>query len=124
MMDDDGKFFSYTNRQYLKETKRLKYQSLLKHYKDKIGITEIEQELNKYNSKSCNIDKFQEYITAKLKANEKLVPLYQGEKFRRYKWYAYINKKRTDDRMVNKIAKKFSKDHIIIIGDWRLEIGV
>jgi transposase len=25
MMDDSGKFFSYTNRQYLKETKRLKY---------------------------------------------------------------------------------------------------
>ena len=120
MMDDDGKFFSYTNRQYLKETKRLKYQSLLKHYKDKIGITEIEQELNHYNSKSCNIDKFQEYITAKLKANEKLVPLYQAGKFRRYKWYAYINKKRTEDRMVNKIAKKFSKDHIIIIGDWSI----
>jgi hypothetical protein len=30
MMDDSGKFFSYTNRQYLKETKRLKYHALLK----------------------------------------------------------------------------------------------
>jgi len=46
MMDDDGKFYSYTNRMYLKETKRLKYQALLKHYKDRIGITEIEEELN------------------------------------------------------------------------------
>jgi hypothetical protein len=77
MMDDNGKFFSYTNKQYLKSTKRLKYQSLLKNYKDKIGITEIEQELNKYNSKSCSIEKFQEYITAKLEANKKLVPLYK-----------------------------------------------
>jgi len=46
MMDDNGNYFSYTNRQYLKETKRLKYQALLKHYKDRIGITETEEKLN------------------------------------------------------------------------------
>jgi hypothetical protein len=120
MMDDDGKFFSYTNRQYLKETKRLKYQSLLKHYKDTIGITAIEKSLNQYNSKSCQIGKFQEYIKAKLEANIKLVPLYQQLKFRQYKWYGYINKKRTEDNMVNKIVKQYSKDHIVIIGDWSI----
>ena len=81
MMDDDGNYFSYTNRMYLKETNRLKYQSLLKNYKDKIGITKIEEGLNKYNSKTCNIEKFQEYITKKIKENETLVPLYQEQKF-------------------------------------------
>jgi hypothetical protein len=120
MMDDAGNFFSYTNRQYLKETKRLKYQSLLKNYKDRIGITEIEEELNKYNSKSCHIEKFQAYVKAKIHANEKLAPFYQELKFRQYKWYAYINKKRTEDNMVNKIARKYSKDHIVIIGDWSI----
>ena len=120
MMDDDGNYFSYTNSMYLKETKRLKYQSLLKNYKDRIGITKIEEGLNKYNSKTCNVEKFQEYITEKIKANKTLVPLYQELKFRQYKWYAYINKKRTEDNMVNKIAKKYSKDHIIIIGDWSI----
>ena len=120
MMDDNGKFFSYTNKQYLKSTKRLKYQALLKNYKDKIGITEIEQELNKYNSKSCSIEKFQEYITAKLEANKKLVPLYKNLKFRKYKWYSFINKKRTEDNIVNTIAKQYSKEHKIIIGDWSI----
>ena len=120
MMDDDGNFFSYTNRQYLKETKRLKYQSLLKNYKDRNGITEIEETLKKYNSKSCHIEKFQAYVAAKLQANVILVPLYQQLKFRQYKWYGYINKKRTEDNMVNKIKKKYSKDHIIIIGDWSI----
>lgn len=62
-MDDDVHFYSYTNKMCLKETKRLKYQSLLKNYKDKIGITKIEEGLNKYNYKTCNIEKFQEYIT-------------------------------------------------------------
>ena len=51
MMDDDGNFFSYTNSQYLNETKRLKYQTLLKNYRDKIGITSIEDELKQYNLK-------------------------------------------------------------------------
>ena len=120
MMDDNGIYFSYTNKQYIKETKRLKYQALLKNYKDKIGITEIEDDLNKYNSKTCNIEKFKDYIYAKLKANEKIIPLYQDFKFRQYKWYSYINKKRTEDNMVNKIIKKFSKNHIIIIGDWSI----
>jgi N-acetylmuramoyl-L-alanine amidase len=120
MMDDDDNYFSYTNRQYIKETKRLKYQALLKNHKDRIGITEIEEGLNKYNSKTCNIEKFQEYINAKIKANKILVPLYQELKFRQYKWYGYINKKRTEDNMVNKIAEKYSKDHIIIIGDWSI----
>ena len=120
MMDDNGTFFSYTNRQYLKETKRLKYQSLLKNYKNSIGITKIEEGLTGFNSKSCSIDKFQEYITAKIQANENLTSLYQQPKFRKYKWYSYINKKRTEDNMVNKIAKKYSKEHIIIIGDWSI----
>ena len=120
MMDDGGNYFSYTNRMYLKETKRLKYHSLLKNYKDKIGITKIEEGLNKYNSNTCNIEKFQTYITKKIKVNEIVVPLYQQLKFRQYKWYSYINKKRTEDNMINKIVKKYSKDHIIIIGDWSI----
>ena len=120
MMDDNGIYFSYTNKQYIKETKRLKYQALLKNYKDKIGITEIEDDLNKYNSKTCNIEKFKDYIYAKLKANEKIIPLYQDFKFRKYKWYSYINKKRSEDRLLNKIENKYSKDHIIIIGDWSI----
>ena len=120
MMDDNGIYFSYTNKQYIKETKRLKYQALLKNYKNKIGITEIEDDLNKYNSKTCNMEKFKDYINAKLKANEKIIPLYKDFKFRQYKWYSYINKKRTEDNMVNKIIKKFSKNHIIIIGDWSI----
>lgn len=120
MMDDNGKFFSYTNRQRIKETKRYKYQNVLKKYKDSIGITAIEESLNKFNSKTCNIEKFKEYINAKLKANKQLIPLYKDLKFRKYKWYAHINKKRTEDRMLNKIEKQYSKEHIIIIGDWSI----
>ena len=120
MMDDKGKFCSYTNGMRIKETKRLKYQRLLKNYRDKIHITETEEILNKYNSKSCNVDKFKEYIAKKLEVNDIVVPLYQDIQFRKYKWYAFINKKRSEDNMLNMIEKKYSKDHTIIIGDWSI----
>ena len=57
MMDDDGNYFSYTNKQRIKETKRIKYSSLLKNYKDKQHITAIENTLSLFNSKTCDIEK-------------------------------------------------------------------
>lgn len=120
MMDDNGKFCSYTNGMRIKETKRLKYQRLLTNYKHKRNITEPEQTLTNYNSKSCNIDKFKEYIVKKLEVNNIVVPLYQDIQFRKYKWYAFINKKRSEDNMLNMIEEKYSKNHTIIIGDWSI----
>lgn len=120
MMDDEGKFYSYTNKQRVNETKRLKYQNILKKYRDEIDITSKDNELSAYNSKSCNINKYREFITKKINTNEVLYKLYQNNKFRQYKWYAFINKKRTEDNMLNKIEKTYTKDSIIIIGDWSI----
>jgi hypothetical protein len=121
MMDDNGKFFSYTNKQRVSETKRLVYQNKLKKYKDHLGITEKENELSSYNSKSCNLDDYKAFIDKKISINKDLYILYQHKNFRQYKWYAFINKKRTEDNMLNKIEKAYSKDIIIIIGDWCIE---
>ena len=120
MMNDDGKFYSYTNKQRVNETKRLKYQNILKKYRDELEITSKEKELSSYNSKSCNITNFNDFISKKINTNEVLYKLYQNNKFRQYKWYAFINKKRTEDNMLNKIEKTYTKDSIIIIGDWSI----
>ena len=120
MMDDDSKFYSYTNKQRVNETKRLKYQNILKKYREELDITSKENELSAYNSKSCNINKYREFITKKINTNKVLYKLYQNNKFRQYKWYAFINKKRTEDNMLNKIEKTYTKDSIIIIGDWSI----
>ena len=120
IMNDDGKFYSYTNKQRVNETKRLKYQHILKKYKDELNITSKENELSSYNSKSCNMTKYNDFITKKINTNDVLYKLYQNNKFRQYKWYAFINKKRTEDNMLNKIEKTYTKDSIIIIGDWSI----
>ena len=64
------------------------------------------------------LQKFKKYIEEKNKVNDNLFKLYENEKFRQYKWYAYINKKRTEDNMNNLIKKKFGKNLNIIYGNW------
>ena len=121
IIDDDRNRMTYSNKQRVKETKRLKYQRLIKNLKDKLGICKIENKLSEYNSKTCNLTKFKKYIKEKNKVNDKLFKLYENEKFRQYKWYAYINRKRTEDNMLNLIENKFGKDLIIVIGNWSVK---
>jgi len=118
IIDDNGNRFTYSNKQIVKTTKRLKYQRLIKNLKDNLGITEIENILSNYNSKTCNLNKFNEYIEEKNKINNTLFKSYENEKFRQYKWYGYINRKRCNDNMLNSIEKKYGSETTIIYGDW------
>jgi len=56
--------------------------------------------------------------------NNRLNEIYQNEiKFKQYKLYSYINKRRSEDNLINTIRKKFKKDKkelIMIIGDWSI----
>ena len=118
MMDDTGKFFSYSNKLRLRQTKRLKYQRLIQNHRDKTGISELETGLSTYNTKTCDVDKFKAYILARAHLREQLQPKYEDVKFRQYQWYSYLNTRRSEDTMLNQIEKTYSKDHTIILGDW------
>ena len=78
MMDDEGNFLSYTNGKRMKMTKRLEYQNRIKKYKDKNGITKIENELTNYSSKTCCIKKYEEYIIKKVEVSEKINNKYRN----------------------------------------------
>ena len=84
MIDDDGNRYNYSNGQRLHETKRLKYNKLLKNFKKKEGIIEIETTLSTYNSKSCIFDNFKAYIRKKNEINTLLFDKYLNEKFRKF----------------------------------------
>jgi len=122
MMDDNNKFMSYTNKEHMEKTKRLKYSKKLNLYKTTLGITTIETELTVFNSKSCIVEDFKKYINKKLEVYDKVINLYNNNdnKFRQYNWYSFINKKRAEDNLLNKIEKEYSKEHIVIIGDWSI----
>lgn len=127
-IDDNDNVMTYSIRRRHHETKIKKYKRIINNTRSKKGILDIESELSLYNSKSCTLETFKEYITAKNNANTKLINLYSDKKFRQYKWYSYINTKRSEDNLLNEIDKKYStKDGLgnkkklcIIMGDWSI----
>jgi hypothetical protein len=120
MVDDNDNYLKYTNSEYLSRTKRLKYTKCIEKYKTETGIKNIESQLSNFNSKSCKSESFLNFINKKLEVNNQVLDKYNDKKFRKYKWYAFINKKRTEDNLLNKIENTYSKDHIIIMGDWSI----
>ena len=118
MRNEKGIKLKYSNKQRLFETKRLKYHSLLANYKESLNITLHESKLNQVNSKTCDVSKFRDFIKVKNEVNKEVLSLYEKEKFRQYKWYTYINTKRSEDKLLNKIEKTYGKDVLIIHGDW------
>jgi hypothetical protein len=77
----------------------------------------METELSKYNSKSCNYKLYLKYVVKKLECIN-LVKKYDTTYLERLQWYAYINKRRHEDKVVNEIEAEFGKDLIIVLGDW------
>ena len=118
MKDKNGKKYRYTNRKHTKLTKRLKYQRIIQNYKNKNDISKVENELTNYNSKTCNLEKFKEFIKNKNKINSMLFEKYNREIFRKYKWYGYLNRKHTETKMIREIKNTFDKDAIIFYGDF------
>ena len=49
-----------------------------------------------------------------------LVKLYQNPKLNKLKWYSFINEKRSETNLVNKIKNKFGKNVFLILGDWSM----
>jgi hypothetical protein len=120
MVDDNNKYLKYTNSEYLSKTKRLKYCKRMEKYKTEVGIKEIENQLSSFNSKSCKSNIFLDFIKKKLEVNSHVLDKYNDNKFRKYKWYSFINKKRAEDKLLNKIENTYSKEHMIIMGDWSI----
>jgi hypothetical protein len=118
MKDKEGNTFRYSNKQHVDTTKRLKYQRLIQNYRNKKNISNIENELSNYNSKTCNYSKFKLFISNKNRLNNILLSKYQEEIFRKYKWYSYINKKKSETTLIRNIKQKYGNDSILIMGDY------
>ena len=88
--------------------------------KDELEISKTESKLSGYNSKTIYIDDFKLYIKNKIEANKILTEKYFDKRFRQYKWYSFLNKKRAEDNLLNRIETIYSKEHKIVIGDWSI----
>ena len=122
MGKDEKTSLSYSKSEYLNKTQRKKIQNKIEKIK-KEKITKLENTLTKEKTrlKSSNIYKnFNEYFTLKMEIHIPLVKLYQEPKLNKLKWYSFINEKRSETNLVNKIKNKFGKDVVLILGDWSM----
>lgn len=126
---DGERFYRYTANQRRKQTKQKKYQYIrneIKYYSQDYGyindhsVTELERDLSAFNKFTCHFENFKNYIRAKINL------LYQGREvykmpfLRKLRWNSYINRQRSESKMITQIKRHFgTPDNIIIaIGDW------
>ena len=79
----------------------------IKKMKKEENINDIEKKLSEVNSKTCNFNKFIDYIKLKNEINEELKPFYVDNiKHRKFKFRKYINKQRSESKLLNNIKNK------------------
>lgn len=117
--------FRYTQNQRRLETRNKKYNKL----QDKINkekkinnktVKEIETELSKFNSKTCDFNNFISYCKKKNEVNRLLFLHYQEEVFRKLKFNRYTNTQKSESKMIKNFSNKFGKsdDCIVVLGDY------
>ena len=122
--DKKYEFFSYTRCQRNKDTKAFRYYEIRSELANtKIGsktIKEIEDSLNKYNSKTGDFEKFKKYMKAKIIVNRLLKDHYKITTFRKLQWNTYNNTRRSEDLMIERFKKIMGnpKNVYIILGDY------
>ena len=117
-----GLFLKYTTKERLTNMKTLKNRKLLKKIKkENLSIIILEKLLMKYNKKTYDYEKCMEYIIIKMIINKYLYDFYNKKIFRKINYRNYIEKLRTDTKLIKKIKEKFkrnNKEIVLIYGDW------
>ena len=124
-MSQDGDFLTYSNKRRLRETKRMKYNQLIKNkatktlFSNNKSINDYEQELAKYSKKSMNINNYLKYFQLKYAFKNKVLNETNYNNYlKKLNWYSYINRQKHESKIVNEIKNKFGEESVIIIGDW------
>ena len=118
LMDNNGNKLRFSNSQKLTETHQLRFRHRLENYRDRHGISKALATLTRYSSKTCEVDKFKEYLKAKNRVNSQLAEQFHHQIFRKYRWYGYVNRERYYSGLLNQIEETFGKDRLIFYGDY------
>ena len=125
----NGEFVThqFTLSQRNKDTKHDKYNNIRNAINDyqigKATVKEIEESLSLCNSKTCDQADFLVYLENKNRVNSKLFNHYGQNVFRKLRFNSHINRRRSEDNMVNGFRKKmgFPEKIVVISFDLQLE---
>lgn len=122
---EQGNHFRYTQNQRNKEIKNKDYLNKVDKIKkeEKINgltIKQYEIVLSFYNSKSCKYLEFIKFAHSKDMMYVYLFIHYSKPIHRKFRWYRFINKQKSESKMINNFKKKFGDPTktIVIMGDY------
>lgn len=125
MLGNNGNKFEYRSKNRLKMTKRLKINKLIKNKKSKTildsnkNVVDYELELANYSGKSIDFDNFMKFTEIKLSMRKKVSEEKEYNKYlKKLNWFSYINTRKHESQLMNKIEDSFGKNATLIIGDW------
>lgn len=125
--------FRYTQNQRRKESKLKRYKEIRKQQAieasidgNKLSVQQCMDRLSKFNRKSLIIEKYKKYLVEKNKINAELLPKFEAKVFRKLRWNAVINRRRSEDQMVHRFKDKFGAPDAVVIGfgDWEQRKGM
>jgi hypothetical protein len=116
--DKHGKTLRFTQNQLRVETKRRLYSKRLENLKRFYGIEEMQRLIGQHTHNS--IIRFGKYLEYMRETRSSLAAYYSDEIFVRQRWYANINRRRCEDRLIQRIRKRFGPldKIVIVIGDY------
>ena len=117
---DGKKNVKYTVNQRDKEKKVTRGKEIMEKEKKKHKIQEFEAVLSQYNSNTVDVNKFKEYIKAKLTVNLQTRKFYNNILWRKLRFRQYAYGQASIAKLVNKLEDTFGKDLVIGYGNWSL----
>ena len=120
----DAKVFKHSQNQRRKELKMKKYRTIRLNERSKWvegrRVVEWESESSAHSHKTLNFERFQAYIQEKCALMGRLAACYNKKMFRKLRFGALLNAKRSEGRMMKNFRKIFGppEDVVIAIGDW------
>ncbi len=123
---DNGKYcmktnkLRYTQNQRRFETKSKVYSKRRANKKKKtfingMSIEQIESALSRYNANTCDFDNFYDYVIGKNTLKSEMQKYYNKNMHRYLKWSSKINRRRTDDKLINRFKEKFGGPEKVIL---------
>ena len=120
LLDEERNNLNYNTIQRRKESLRTKNNKITYIEKLNNNIIEKETKLSNSNSKTVDYKKFKEYIKNKTLIDDEIKDFYYNKLFRKLKFRTSINLRKSEDKFLNNIEKKYGKKEDIVIGygDW------
>lgn len=114
-----SKTLRYTAAQRRHESGAMRRDAKIQRRKEKqTGIQNLEASLSKADSCSPTLKGFQSYLEARFHVQKKLYKFYGHPTFRLYRWWTWKDRRKSEDRFVQRATDLFGANAVLAYGTW------